>query len=113
MATVEMKMDLSKLNVKLTEARKIRDQAMPQIYQHFRDLTPVAAQNGGNARNNTSYHANQIVANYPYAFVLDAGRSFRDGQMRGSDQAPKGMTEPTKEFAKKLIPQLVKKVWSR
>ena len=33
-----------------------------------------------------------IVNNVEYIEVLDDGRSIRDGQMRGSEQAPNGMT---------------------
>lgn len=29
-----------------------------------------------------------------YAVVIDAGRSFRDGQLRGSDFAPQGILDP-------------------
>lgn len=83
---------------------------MPQLEKEFLKNTPIAT---GNARANTSLRGNVIEADYPYAFVLDAGRGFRDGQMRGSEQAPDGMSEPTKEFAKKLIPQLVQKLASK
>jgi len=63
-------------------------------YQEFVKNTPVKT---GNARRSTSLQGNQINANYNYAEVLDQGRGFRDGQMRGSVQAPRGMTEPTIE----------------
>ncbi len=33
-----------------------------------------------------------VVNNVEYISVLDQGRSPRDGQMRGSEQAPRGMT---------------------
>jgi hypothetical protein len=51
---------------------------------------------------------NTILAGYPYAGVLDAGRGMRDGQMRGSNQAPKGMTEPTLKFLLDYIKKRVK-----
>lgn len=41
--------------------------------------------------------------NVPYSGVLDQGRSFRDGQMRGSTQAPRGMTRPTIAKNKRAI----------
>jgi hypothetical protein len=110
MGTVDMKLDFSKLTTKLNDLKKVRDQAMPLIYAEFKKDTPV---DKGNARANTTYHANIIEAKYPYASVLDAGRGYRDGQMRGSEQAPKGMSEPTKEFAKKLLPQLIKKIGAK
>jgi len=109
---VDVKIDRTKLTAKITDLRKVTDQAMPQVYEFFVRETPIA-QGGGNAREHTVYHANRIIADYPYAAVLDAGRGYRDGQMRGSEQAPHGMTEPTREFAQKLIPQLIKKLGSK
>jgi len=80
---------------------------MPQLEKEFVKNTPIAT---GNAKANTRLSGLVIEADYPYAFVLDAGRSFRDGQMRGSEQAPAGMSEPTREFAKRLIPQLIQQL---
>jgi hypothetical protein len=78
-----------KLN-KMTQT--LNSQKLAQVgYTEFAKKTPVKT---GNARRNTSLQGNQIKANYPYANVLDEGRSFRDGQMRGSEQAPIGMTDP-------------------
>jgi hypothetical protein len=110
MSTVEMKLDVTKFRTKMRSADRIRDAAMPQLYQHFESITPIDT---GNARANTHLTSNRISADYPYASVLDAGRGFRDGQMRGSEQAPDGMSEPTKEFAKKLLPSLIKQIWSK
>lgn len=73
-----------------------------EAYKKFLDETPV---NTGNARRNTKLSGNQINADYPYAGVLDEGRGFRDGQMRGSDQAPKGMSEPTLEHLRNFVYQ--------
>lgn len=61
----------------------------------FKSSTPVKT---GNARRRTTTTAREIRADYAYASVLDAGRGFRDGQLRGSEQAPNGMTEPTLQF---------------
>jgi hypothetical protein len=61
-------------------------------YQHFKKITPV---DKGHAKRNTHLKGTQIEADYPYAEVLDKGRGFRDGQMRGSTQAPQGMSKPT------------------
>jgi hypothetical protein len=113
MSTVDVKFDKSILLGKINDLKKVTAQAMPLIYAEYVKNTPVAPVNGGNARNNTKYHSNIITADYEYASVLDAGRGFRDGQMRGSEQAPKGMSDPTKIFAQKLIPQLVKKIGSK
>ena len=36
---------------------------------------------------------------------FDKGRGYRDGQMRGSDQAPEGMTKPTIEDVREMVLQ--------
>jgi len=104
--TVEL--DSRRMVAKLNKAIKIKQTVMPQVFQKFKDLTPVANQKGkrlgGNAKNNTTIDNNYVIhADYQYAQVLDQGRGYRDGQMRGSDQAPRGMSEPSKEYAKQLI----------
>jgi hypothetical protein len=71
-------------------------------YQEFVKNTPVKT---GNAKRQTSLQGNQIIANYNYAEVLDLGRGFRDGQMRGSEQAPQGMTKPTIEAVRLYFQQ--------
>jgi hypothetical protein len=84
------------------ELRDIPNKAIVE----YRNLTPV---DKGNARRNTVLRGNTIQANYPYAQVLDEGRSVRDGQMRGSTQAPKGMTAPWSEWLKKYVDNLMKR----
>ena len=78
-------------------------------FQEFHKMTPInknpKAKTRGNARRSTRLSGNQIQANYPYANVLDQGRGFRDGQMRGSDQAPEGMTKPALEALRKYVLQ--------
>jgi hypothetical protein len=69
-------------------------------YKTFKDITPIKS---GNARKNTHLNGNTIEADYDYAGVLDAGRGVRDGRMRGSDQAPIGMTKPTIEFIRAYV----------
>jgi len=109
--SIEMKITDFSFRAKLNDLKQIKKLAMPKIYDEFVKLTPIAT---GNAKANTSLDSNQAIqANYPYAAVLDTGRGFRDGQMRGSKQAPIGMSEPTKEFAKKLIPQIVQQLSRR
>lgn len=71
-------------------------------YKKFVDVTPVKT---GNAKRNTKKSGNSIDANYPYAQVLDEGRGMRDGQMRGSTQAPKGMTQPTIDHLRDYVRQ--------
>jgi hypothetical protein len=73
-----------------------------EAYKKFVDITP---EDTGNAKRNTMLSGNEIVANYPYAGVLDEGRGYRDGQMRGSEQAPKGMSEPTLQHVRDYVYQ--------
>ena len=107
---IQVNMDMTKFHNKIRELAKVRDAAMPLIYDNFVQNTPIDT---GNARQNTHYHSNVITADYDYADVLDAGRGFRDGQMRGSTEAPLGMVHPTKEYAQKILPQMIKKAWSK
>ena len=69
-------------------------------YTQFVRTTPVKS---GNARKNTILNNTEIKMNYPYGQVLDQGRGFRDGQMRGSEQAPQGMSKPTFEYLRQYI----------
>jgi len=113
---LQSKIDTTKLTLKLQKLSGLADRVMPEIYDHFVKLTPVQdpsrpyVKDSGYAKANTKRQGSTIIADYDYAFVLDAGRDFRDGQMRGSEQAPEGMTGPTKEFAIKRIPQIIKQL---
>jgi len=60
-------------------------------YAKFVSVTPT---NRGNARRNTKLQGNEIVADYPYATKLEEGHS---------NQAPKGMSEPTIEFIRAYV----------
>ena len=64
-----------------------------EAYNKFYATTPIRT---GNARSNTDLIKNEIEANYPYAQRLDDGYS---------KQAPRGMTEPTREYIRKYIKQ--------
>jgi len=71
----------------------LSDRTLARVgFESFRKYTPIRT---GNAKRNTKLNGTQIQTDYPYARVLDEGRGYRDGQMRGSTQAPKGMSEPT------------------
>ena len=65
-----------------------------EAYDYFRGITPIAPDNGGNARRNTRLSGNEIRADYPYAQRLDEGYS---------RQAPNGMTQPTEKFIQEYI----------
>jgi hypothetical protein len=71
-----------------------------EAYNFFRGITPIKS---GNARNSTSLKGDEIHASYPYAAVLDKGRHMTSSGMRGSVQAPNGMTNPTEKFVTNYI----------
>lgn len=81
------------------------DKLPQEAYQEFKKITPVKT---GNAKRNTRLRGNTIEANYPYAEVLDKGRHMTGRGMRGSEQAPQGMSKPTEEFIQKRITQIIK-----
>jgi hypothetical protein len=97
---IKMGFDAKAFQQQLGNLAKVKLAVMPKTYQEFVKNTPVKT---GNAKRSTTLVKNEIQANYAYAGVLDAGRGFRDGQMRGSKQAPQGMTIP----ATKLLQQEV------
>ena len=69
-------------------------------YKKFVDVTP---ERSGNAKRNTKKVGNSINANYAYAGVLDKGRHMTPRGLRGSEQAPQGMTEPTIEYIRDYV----------
>ena len=88
--------------------RKIQqklDKLPKEAYQEFVKITPVRT---GNAKRNTQLSGKSIHADYQYAQVLDKGRHMTNRGMRGSEQAPRGMTKPTVEFIKKRVGQIVR-----
>ena len=106
------RMDLktTAMEVKLDKLMRMPKDIIPPTYQYFRDITPVDT---GNAKRNTVLRGNTIVANYPYAQVLDNGRVFSNGKMQGSKQAPNGMSQPTKQyFMKQLAKNLANAIMS-
>ena len=108
------KVDMSGLINKFNNLKKVEQEVIKPAFDFFVKQTPVKT---GNARNNTHLEQRNgeavINADYPYAFVLDAGRSFRDGQMRGSEQAPKGMSDPTIKEIQKLVQNYINKHGNR
>ena len=89
---------LSKIKQKLQMLPK-------EAYTVFKNETPVKT---GNAKRNTKLKGTTITANYGYAEVLDKGRHMTRRGMRGSKQAPQGMTKPTTDYIKKRLAQIVK-----
>jgi hypothetical protein len=76
-----------------------------EAFTKFVDVTPIAKKNGGNAKRSTKLQGNTINANYAYANVLDKGRHMTNRGLRGSEQAPTGMTEPTVEHIRNYVKQ--------
>ena len=81
---------------KLAKTRKEVDKLPERAYTYFKKITPIDT---GNARSRTRLTGNTIRANYDYAKRLDEGYS---------NQSPKGMTEPTKEFIEKELRKIMK-----
>ena len=96
--TVKFSIMNAQFKAKLADLAQIERAVMPQLYNFFEQHTPIDT---GNARSHTVLSGNTIEANYPYAERLDEGYS---------QQAPAGMTEPTKEYAKKIIPPIVQQI---
>ena len=76
-----------------------------EAYKEFVKNTPFKT---GNARRSTRLKGKTIEANYQYAQVLDKGRHMTSRGMRGSEQAPEGMSKPTEEFIQKRITKILK-----
>lgn len=91
---------------KTKQMRKDLGNLPKEAYQVFRDITPIDT---GNARNKTKLQGNKIIGQYPYAEVLDKGRHNTNRGMRGSTQAPKGMTQPTVQFIQDRVNKIVGK----
>lgn len=81
------------------------DKLPQEAYDVFKKTTPIKT---GNARRNTKLKGKTIEANYQYAQVLDKGRHMTRRGMRGSEQAPEGMTKPTEQYIKKRVGQILK-----
>ena len=82
----------STLNRKISGLQKLPQQG----YDHFKSITPIKS---GNARRRTRLQGSSIKADYPYATRLDTG---------WSRQAPKGMSDPTVEFMRKIVSKLMR-----
>lgn len=93
-----MSSSLKRIQKKLSNVPK-------EAYKEFVKNTPIKT---GNAKRNTKLKGKTIEANYAYAKVLDKGRHMTSRGMRGSEQAPEGMTKPTEDFIKKRIGQIIR-----
>ena len=100
------------LSKSLTKIKQKLQKLPQEAYKVFKEGdgagfkgTPVKT---GFAKRNTKLKGQSIQANYKYAGVLDKGRHMTRRGMRGSEQAPQGMSKPTTAYIKKRLAQIVK-----
>lgn len=91
----------------MNKALNAKKQVMPIAFKEFVDQTP---KDTGNAKTKTKLVNNIIEANYKYAYVLDKGRHRTSKGMRGSNQAPNGMTKPISKRMIDLVLKYVRKI---
>lgn len=72
------------------------DKLPSEGFKVFKDKTPKRS---GNAKNKTKLQGNTINADYDYATRLNQGYS---------KKAPRGMTEPTVDYLRKLVKRIFK-----
>lgn len=100
--SVTLKVDLITPSIKKIQ-RKLKN--LPkEAFNVFVDQTPERT---GNAKSKTKLRGDTIEADYNYAKVLDKGRHMTNRGMRGSTQAPRGMTKPTQEFIKRRLKDIL------
>lgn len=96
---------INNISPMLQQLKKELDNIPKEAHKEFVKVTPIKT---GNAKRKTRLDNDTIVADYGYAEVLDKGRHMTPRGLRGSEQAPKGMTEPTVDFIKKRLSQIVR-----
>jgi hypothetical protein len=95
---MRIKTDIRATTEMLKNAEDVADTLVQRGYEYFRDKTPVRS---GNARRNTRRDRDSIVADYMYAERLDQGYS---------NQAPKGMSDPTIDYIQQQLDIEVRKL---
>jgi hypothetical protein len=94
---ISFRVGVDKLTPSLKKKQAQLDAVPAQAHTFFKAHTPIKT---GNARSRTVLKKDTIVAAYPYAQLLDDGRS---------RQAPDGMTKPTASFIKKTTDTIMKR----
>ena len=99
---ISVKANTTQANTLFQNAQQVSERSVQQAFQYFRGITPEASDN---AKKNTTVDVKNktITANYAYAGVLDAGRRSTAQGMRGSQQAPNGMSGPTLKELDRII----------
>ncbi len=86
------------MTASLRRVQSDMDKLPAQAYDFWVKTTP---KDTGNARRRTKLQNKRIInADYPYAVPLDNG---------WSKQAPKGMSEPTEQFIKDRLKNILRK----
>ena len=106
MSGIEAKIEFNnRITPMLNRIKQKVAQLPKEGYNFFVKQTPIAT---GNARKNTILVKETIQANYPYASVLDKGRHMTNRGMRGSTQAPEGMSKPMFDHLEERFKQIVR-----
>lgn len=84
-----------RITARTREVKRFAERLPREMHQVFVENTPIRT---GNARNSTKLQGDNIVADYNYATALEV-----DGR---SNQAPKGMSEPTIEWVRAELRKL-------
>lgn len=92
---IKLKLRSSQIGPDLRKKDRRLSQVPNLAHDEFVRNTPIRT---GNARRRTRLQGSTIKANYPYAERLDQGYS---------RQAPQGMSEPTIEFIRREIRQIL------
>jgi hypothetical protein len=105
MSNLKITVDANILKRKLEKLEKSLENLPQETLVEFKKNTPIKS---GNAKRNTKLKGSKISADYPYATVLDKGRHMTRRGMRGSEQAPEGMSKPTIRFLEKRVKQIIR-----
>ena len=103
MIQFDAKVNTNNISNMLREIKRELKKVPQEAYTFFVQQTPVKT---GNARSRTKLKNGVIQADYQYAEVLDKGRHMTSRGMRGSDQAPQGMTKPTEKFIQDRVDKI-------
>ena len=107
MITFNIKISRNLITPALKKIRQEVSNLPKALHQQMVQLTP---EDTGNAKRRTRLVNNRrIEAAYAYAKVLDQGRRMTNRGMRGSVQAPKGMTSPLRDWYRKHIRTLLRR----
>jgi hypothetical protein len=104
MVQLDAKFNSNDISNMLKEVKRELKKVPQEAYDFFVKTTPKKT---GNARSKTKLKGSVIQADYQYAEVLDKGRHMTSRGMRGSDQAPEGMTKPTEKFIQDRVNKIV------